>query len=299
MSAESRPLVAALAYGGQRIVGGSEAARGQFPHQAALTVDYSSFCGGSLVSPRWLLTAAHCAYGASIWRIYLGGVRSDSASEAGRITITSYEAIVHEQYDPYYITRDVAVINLGQDVELTAQCVANQPTKAVEECLVHSSSLADTGLRLSAAPIVSCLIRQQGDYIQPIQLPPSSLSTERFLGETLTISGWGYTSDDSYSVSAQLMYVRVGVLSNAVCQLYYGGSVLSSTLCTSDASTKGTCGGDSGGPVVRTNEDGSFVLLGVVSYGSIYGCERNYPSGHARVTSFLDWISEKTGIAIS
>ncbi|XP_049947927.1 brachyurin-like [Schistocerca serialis cubense] len=199
MSAESRPPVAALAYGGQRIVGGSEATRGQFPHQAALTVDYSSFCGGSLVSPRWLLTAAHCAYGASIWRIYLGGVRSDSASEAGRITITSYEAIVHEQYDPYYITRDVAVINLGQDVELT-------------------------------------------DYIQPIQLPPSSLSAERFLGETLTISGWGYTSDDSYSVSAQLMYVRVGVLSNAVCQLYYGGSVLSSTLCTSGASTKGTCG---------------------------------------------------------
>ena len=44
-----------------RITGGSTASRGQFPWQVALTIDAAYFCGGSLISNRWVLTAAHCA----------------------------------------------------------------------------------------------------------------------------------------------------------------------------------------------------------------------------------------------
>jgi secreted trypsin-like serine protease len=44
-----------------RITGGSFAARGQFPWQVALIIDVSFFCGGSLISSLWVLTAAHCA----------------------------------------------------------------------------------------------------------------------------------------------------------------------------------------------------------------------------------------------
>jgi secreted trypsin-like serine protease len=44
-----------------RITGGSPAARGQFPWQVALIIDNAYFCGGSLISSRWVLTAAHCA----------------------------------------------------------------------------------------------------------------------------------------------------------------------------------------------------------------------------------------------
>jgi secreted trypsin-like serine protease len=43
-----------------RITNGNTASRGQFPWQAALYVDGSSFCGGSLISDLWVLTAAHC-----------------------------------------------------------------------------------------------------------------------------------------------------------------------------------------------------------------------------------------------
>jgi hypothetical protein len=43
-----------------RITGGSPAARGQFPWQAALIIDVTWFCGGSLISSQWVLTAAHC-----------------------------------------------------------------------------------------------------------------------------------------------------------------------------------------------------------------------------------------------
>ena len=44
-----------------RIVNGNRATRGQFPHQAALYLDGTSFCGGSLISTTYVLTAAHCA----------------------------------------------------------------------------------------------------------------------------------------------------------------------------------------------------------------------------------------------
>jgi len=42
------------------ITGGSTAARGQFPWQVALIINGASFCGGSLISSQWILTAAHC-----------------------------------------------------------------------------------------------------------------------------------------------------------------------------------------------------------------------------------------------
>jgi secreted trypsin-like serine protease len=44
-----------------RITGGSVASRGQFPWQVALIIDSAYFCGGSLISDRWVLTAARCA----------------------------------------------------------------------------------------------------------------------------------------------------------------------------------------------------------------------------------------------
>jgi secreted trypsin-like serine protease len=56
--------------------------------------------------------------------------------------------------------------------------------------------------------------------------------------------------------------------------------------------------GDSGGPLVYLEEDGRFTEVGIVSFGSRAGCEKGYPTGFTRVTSYLDWIESNTGIAL-
>lgn len=45
---------------GESIVGGDEARDGQFPYQVFLKVCGSHYCGGSILSERFILTAAHC-----------------------------------------------------------------------------------------------------------------------------------------------------------------------------------------------------------------------------------------------
>ena len=55
-----------MSRGGGKIVGGTEASPGEFPHQIALLrggVGGSLMCGGSLVAPDMVVTAGHCCDG--------------------------------------------------------------------------------------------------------------------------------------------------------------------------------------------------------------------------------------------
>ena len=112
-----------------------------------------------------------------------------------------------------------------------------------------------------------------------------------FAGTWAWAAGFGRTSDAASGANnQQKRQVSLQVITNAVCARTYGNSVIiGSTLCVSGANGRSTCSGDSGGPL-SIGSGGGRQLIGITSFGSDRGCQRGYPAGFARVTSFNSWI---------
>merc|ERR1711892_240777 len=106
--------------GKDRIVGGHEAAENEWPWQVALFIDDAWFCGGSIISDEYVMTAAHCADGASYFNILAGAhdVRADS--EPHRVEITSYEGFTHPNWDPQNLENDIALVRLPEKISLSS-----------------------------------------------------------------------------------------------------------------------------------------------------------------------------------
>jgi len=103
--------------GKDKIVGGHEAAENEWPWQVALFIDDAWFCGGSIISDEYVMTAAHCADGASYFNILAGAhdVRADS--EPHRVEITSYEGFTHPNWDPNTLENDIALVRLPEKIQ--------------------------------------------------------------------------------------------------------------------------------------------------------------------------------------
>lgn len=135
---------------------------------------------------------------------------------------------------------------------------------------------------------------QFNSKIQMIALPRRSSNPPSYVNVISTASGWGKTKDSDESVTNQLRFVKLQVISNRECSRHYAqGLIVSTTLCTSTRGKKSTCSGDSGGPLTDGKE-----LIGVTSFVSQKGCEKQTPAGFSRVTSYLQWIKDNTGLNV-
>ncbi|XP_042857363.1 brachyurin-like [Penaeus japonicus] len=102
---------------GTRIVGGTESRPHQWPHMVALFVDDVIFCGGSLISDQWVVTAAHCMDRSAFVKVIMGA-HNIQEDEPTQVTLTSEDIIVHEEWDSHTLKNDIALIRLPEAVTL-------------------------------------------------------------------------------------------------------------------------------------------------------------------------------------
>jgi secreted trypsin-like serine protease len=88
---------------------------------AALFVDDQWFCGGSLISDEWVLTAAHCAKDASEMKVMLGAHNVREDAEEGRIELVTRDFFTHEKYNTLNLHNDLALVHLPEKVNFTSK----------------------------------------------------------------------------------------------------------------------------------------------------------------------------------
>ncbi|XP_062554878.1 venom protease-like isoform X2 [Armigeres subalbatus] len=241
------------------IVGGTVTKPGEFPHMAALgwrqTNGAVSFkCGGSLISERFVLTAAHCyeeVDGVFPSFVRLGDqhlFREDDGASPKEYTIDEF--IMHPDFKRRQGKyNDIALIKLTEAVifnrNIRPACLYDQV--AVPKKPVIATGFGSTGV------------------------------AEDFSNELMKVSLKVYDNKLCSEAFAGSRDVRKGVVEEQLCAGDIDGDY-------------DTCQGDSGGPLQITEQSNhcSFTLLGITSIGQ--GCGGTIPAIYTRVASYLDWI---------
>lgn len=103
-----------------RIVGGENAKKGQFPYQISLrhVLYRQHFCGGSILNSRFLITAAHCTGGLHSNPRYVYAVVGARHLSSG-IEVKLNKIYRHEAFDSRSLVNDVSLLRTTKKIKFT------------------------------------------------------------------------------------------------------------------------------------------------------------------------------------
>ena len=210
-----------------RIVGGNTTTNSKYPWQANIGTGGDLFCGGSLIHPYIVLTAAHCLVDEfgnfNITplevEVHLGRTQISS----GGASHLAFELYAHPDYDPDSSANDVAFISL----------VSPSPGARIQLAGPSERALWTPGRQ---AFVSGWGTTSQGGSVSPV------------LKEALV------PIIDDGSCARPDVYGGGFIGASMVCAGYLAGGTDS-------------CQGDSGGPLQSPIDGGGFRLTGIVSWG--------------------------------
>ncbi|KYM97718.1 PREDICTED: venom serine protease Bi-VSP-like [Cyphomyrmex costatus] len=244
------------------IVGGKKAEAKEFPHMAAVGVDSTDkilwICGGTLISKKIVLTAAHCTWtadwGNANW-VRLGDLNLvQSNDNAKPQTIAIQERIRHPDYKRPLEYHDIAILRLAKEAVYDA-------------------------------------------YVRPACLPvdwPDVGPNDKAVATGWGLVDW---ADDQGSDNLLKVTLSLVPHESCNASFFDGGSSVELALgivnewqiCAGEIG-KDTCQGDSGGPLAVFNTDHQcmYNVIGVTSLGRL--CGSIIPGVYTRVYHYIPWI---------